>query len=184
MTMNLAAGTCGLLVRVLLQEPGAAGWQLNQTWVEPILAVKLYVLLVFVSLIVAIAQILKNWILVRPLRTLRPEVDNRAATAFRRQALSLRRWMVLNTLAWGGVTVAGVANLFRGVSVSRTVGMQVISGGLEEVLQPSGLFFLTLIILYVARWHILWRAEGLERQHREPRAGLEPVADIIRRTED
>jgi hypothetical protein len=149
---------------LLFQEPGAIGWQLDQMWVEPILAVKLYVLFVLVSLAVAITQLARNWIFLFPFRHMQPESARRAAVVFPRQALSLRRWMILNILAWATVTVAGLINLFRGVWVSRTVGTQVTALGLEQVLQPSDLFLLTLIILYVVRWHILWRAERLDCQ--------------------
>jgi len=34
---------------------------------------------------------------------------------------------------------------------------------LEDLLQPSTLFLGILILLYVVRWHVLWRAERLER---------------------
>jgi hypothetical protein len=146
------------------QEPGTIGWRPDQIWVEPIFAVKLYVLFVLVSLVVALTQLARNWIFLFPFRHVQPESARRAAVAFPRQALSLQRWMILNILAWATVTVSELINLFRGVSVFHSVGMQVMALGLVQLLQPSALFFLTWIILYVVRWHILWRAERLDRQ--------------------
>ena len=138
---SLALKQCCAFALRLLQGPDA-GWQLSKEWVEPILAVKLYVLLVLVSIAVAALQILRNWILLPPFKSVPAEVGQRAGAVFRRQTLSLQRWMILNVLAWAAVTVAGLIELFRGVWVSRTAGLQVIAPGLEEVLWPSGLFFL------------------------------------------
>lgn len=72
--------------------------------------------------------------------------------------------MVLNALAWVTVTLAGLLNLLRGISVQRTVGSPVVAFGLQDMLEPSVLFLSTLIVLYVVRWHILWRAERLDPQ--------------------
>lgn len=144
----------------------------------------LYMLFVIVSLAVAAANVCRNWILVPPFRRIRTAVAYRAEATFRRQALSLRRWMILNILAWGAVTVSGLIELVRGTSVSRSVGMEVIAGGLAQALEPSTLFFLTLIILYVARWHILWRAERIECRRIEAPDPSGAVAGIIEKTED
>ena len=165
--VNMSLGCCLALKLVaafalaLFQEPGTVGWQLDQMWVEPILVVKLYVFLALVSIAVAAAYIVRDLLLFRSSGRAQTEVSHRAKAVFRRQAVSLRRWMILNILAWGAMTVAGLIELLRGTWVSRTVAMQLVAT--VEVLRPSELFFLTLIILYVARWHILWRGERLER---------------------
>jgi hypothetical protein len=146
------------------QEPGTVDWQLIQTWVEPILVVKLYVLLALFSIAIAAVYIVRSWVLFPRSRGAQTELSRRTKKAvFHRQAVSLRRWMILNILAWGAVTVAGLIELVRGTWVSRTAAIQLVAGGLAEVLWPSELFFFTLIILYVARWHILWRAERPEQ---------------------
>ena len=163
MNCSFAPLLCSAFAYRSLQNPGD-GWQPVYIWVEPILAVKLYVLFVFVSLLVALVQLLRNWFLVPPLRSALTDSAQRAVPVFRRQALSLLRWMGLNVLVWAGVTVAGLISLFRGTWSSRPVQMQFFALGLlEEALQPAALSCLTLIVLYVARWHILWRAERLER---------------------
>jgi hypothetical protein len=149
---------------LLFQASETMGWQPDQMWVQPILAVKLYVLFVLVSVAVALTQLARNWIFLFPRRNVHPESARRAAVMFPRQAVTLQRWMILNILAWAAATVALLMNLFRGVWAARTVRMQVMALGMEQVLQPSGLFFFTMIILYLVRWHILWRAERLGRQ--------------------
>ncbi len=139
-------------------------------WREPILAVKLYFLLVLASLVVAVAHVARNWVLLPPFKHVERRISRRrTAAVFRRQALALRRWVILNVLGWVAVTLAGLLNLLRGLSLSRTVGLPVMAFALEDLLEPSVLFLWALIILYVVRWHILWRAERLERrQHGTP----------------
>lgn len=169
MNSSLAPVMCSASVYGLVQNADE-GWHLSKMWVEPIFAVKLYVLFVLLSLLVALVQLLRSWILAPPFRRTLTDSAQRPVPVFRRQALSLLRWMVLNALVWAGVTVAGLSSLFRGTWSSRPVQMQFFALGLlEEVLRPAALFCLTLIVLYVVRWHILWRAERLERrQQRVP----------------
>lgn len=155
------------------------GWDLTVD-AHPSLALQLYRLFVLISLVVGVASICRSWILVPPFRHVPTEIAYRAATTFRRQAVSIRRWMILNVLGWGAITVTELIDLFRGMWVSRTVGMQVIAVGLEDVLRPSGVLFLTLIVLYVLRWHILWRAERLERRRGKSPEPSQDVAGIIR----
>ena len=162
----LEPATCWALVCGLFQE-SSVEWQ--PMWREPILAVKLYFLLVVASLFVAVAHFARNWILLPPFKHVQAKSSRRAAAVFRRQALALRRWAILNVLGWVAVTLAGLLNLLRGLSVSRTVGLPVMAFALEDLLEPSVLFLWVLIIFYVVRWHILWRAERLERlQHGAP----------------
>jgi hypothetical protein len=101
--------------------------------------------------------------LLRPFKRVEIETGQRMAVVFRRQSLGLRRWMILNILTWALVVLGGLLNFLRGLSVQRSVGLSALAFGLEDALEPSTLFFSALIVLYVVRWHILWRAERLER---------------------
>lgn len=158
---------CWVLVCWLFQETSVE-WQ--PMWREPILAVKLYFLLVLASLVVAVAHVARNWVLLPPFKHVDAEPGRRTTAVFRRQALSLRRWVILNVLGWVAVTLAGLLNLLRGLSVSRTVGLPVMAFALEDLLEPSVLFLWALIILYLVRWHILWRAERLDSERRDETA--------------
>lgn len=160
---------CSASVYRLLQNPDE-GWHLVKMWVEPILAVKLYVLFVLVSLLVALVQLLRNWFLGPPFRHLPADSAQRVALIFRSQALSLRRWIFLSLLAWAGVTLAGTLNMLGGISASRgNIGLPLMADVFADLLQPTVLFWWVLSLLYVVRWHILWRAERLERrQQRVP----------------
>lgn len=146
-----------------LQEPDV-GWHLDQMWVEPTLLMRLYILLVLLSIAVAIAQAARSWFLLSRFSRLHAESSSAVAIVFHRQARALQRWMILNTLGWASATTAELSAVFRGVWVSRTVEMRVVATAVEAVLRPSALLFVTLIILYVARWRILWRAERLDSQ--------------------
>jgi hypothetical protein len=77
--------------------------------------------------------------------------------------------MTLNVLAWAAVTMAGLLNVLVGLAALQRVGLPLMADVLQDLLQPSLFFLWTLIVLYIARWHILWRAERLERlQHGAP----------------
>lgn len=151
-----------MFVAVLLFQQGTE-WGPVSIDSHPSLALRLYGLFVLVSLVVAFANVCRNWILSRPFKRIEGDARLRIAVVFGRQALGLRRWMVLNTLAWATATVAGLLNLLRGLTDQRFVGLPLISLGLQDMLEPSVLFLSILIVLYVARWHILWRAERLDR---------------------
>lgn len=150
---------------------------------EPSVLLRVYLFLVLPSLVVVFANLCRNWILILPFRRAQTKVAFRAAAVFRRQALSLRRWIGLNILAWALVTLAGLLQLLDGTSVQRVVGVPIMALGLRDALEPSLLFFWTMVIFYVVRWHILWRAERLERHYGE-RAIPTSVAGIIGKTED
>lgn len=87
-------------------------------------------------------------------------------------------------LAWAAVTLAGILNLLRGLSAERFAGVPVVAFGLEDALEPSVLFLFTLIVLYVVRWHILWRAERLECRRREAFEPSQAGAGTIGKSED
>lgn len=107
------------------------GWDLTVD-AHPSLSLQLYVLFVVVSLAVVLANICRNWILLWPFTRMQGEADLRIACVFRRQALRLRRWMVLNILAWAAVTLAGILNLLRGLSAQRFAGLP------RDRLRPTG----------------------------------------------
>lgn len=139
------------------------GWQLTTDVREPILALKLYAMFALVSALVPVAFLLRNWIALRPFKHPDHEKCGALATLFRRQANGLQRWMGLNALAWLAVTAAGLSNGLNGVSVSKRIGFQVIAFALNDLTYPLQIFLCIMMALYVARWHILWRADRIDR---------------------
>lgn len=155
-------------VSVLAFQQPSVQWDYATTVGGGSLLVDLYVLLALVSVVVALVHILGNWILVPPLRRVPEDFGQRAAPVFRRQALSLRRWMFLNLLACAGVTLAQLRNELGGFAAQQTTALPVVAEVLRSLLQPGVLLWCTLMLLFVVRWHILWRAERLERRLQVP----------------
>lgn len=91
---DLATSSMYLAVLVFRQGPD---WDLVTIHTTHPLVFRFYVLLVLVSVAVALANICRNWILLPPFRQVRTNAAYHAASTFRRQVLSLRRWMILNT---------------------------------------------------------------------------------------
>jgi hypothetical protein len=145
-------------------QDSTVNWDLNQTIREPILALKLYALFAVVSMVVAIVFLLRNWIILTPFKRPQPEKIRSLVAVCHRQATGLYRWMGLNMLAWIAVTAVGLSNGLNSLSVSKRVGVQVIAFALNDLTQPLLMFSWIMMAFYVARWHILWRAERLDRR--------------------
>jgi len=161
---SLALMVFHALLCLLPQDSGEVGWDLVVDGKPPLPSV-LCSLFMTAFLVVAIAHLARNWILVPPFRRAAAETLLRAVMAFRRQALSLRRWMILNVLVWAILTVWALLKALVALSAVRTVPLWGIASELLELIRPSLGFICTLTMLYVVRWHILWRAERLERLH-------------------
>jgi len=143
-----------------MQQPEVM-WDYTQMIREPSLAVKLYVLFVFGSSLVAAVKLIRSWIILPPFRRAAPESLVDILSAFDRPALSLRRWMNLNALAWGLVTCYGLLTALQGLSSQRLTGPSLLAWLAFDLLQPLPLFLWAVTILFLLRWHLLWRAERI-----------------------
>jgi hypothetical protein len=141
-----------------------ATWDYSTMITEPSLALKLYVLFVLLSLLVTAANLIRCWLVLPPFRHKTPKSNSSgpAVSTLRRTALSLRRWLSLNLLAWALVTCSGLLTALRGLAAQKTVGTSLLIWLLYDLLQPLPLFLGVATALYLVRWHILWRVECAE----------------------
>jgi hypothetical protein len=143
-------------------QDNTVGWQLNADIPEPGLAFNVYVLFALLSFVVSVALLLRNWIALPPFKRALPEKSGCLRDRFQRQATSLRRWMAPNSLAWLAITAVEFSHGLNSLSTFRTIRTEEIAYVVSDLIHPLQIFLWIMIVLYVARWHILWRCERIE----------------------
>jgi len=138
------------------------GWDFVSVQREPTLAIKVYVLVVLASFIVAAVHLVKFWRSARILKRFDGNLDFDALLPLRDRALSLKRWIVLNILAWGVVAVYGVGNITKGIGSQKSIGAALLLDIFWDLCQPLILLQWAVLVLFLVRWHMLWRIERFE----------------------
>ena len=129
---------------------------------EPTLAIKLYVLVALVSLVAAAVHFIGSLRTARALRHSGPKLDFSALQPFRNRARSLKQWMLLDCLAWAVVTTEGLGNIIKGIHAQKFVGSPLMLDVCWDLFQPLIILLWVVSVLFLVRWHVLWRTERFE----------------------
>jgi hypothetical protein len=129
---------------------------------EPTLAVKLYVLVVFASFIIAVVHLARFWQTARTRRRSQGNLSLNALQPLRNRARSLKQWMLLDCLAWSIATVDGLGRLVKGSDARRPIGLPLMLDVFWDLCQPLVLLLGVVLFLFLARWYMLWRIERFE----------------------
>ncbi len=128
----------------------------DSIWIEPSLTMKLYVLFVLASFVVAAIHFIKSW---KDFRASSGEgVRN---VSLKRRASSLSRWIWLNALVWGIVTAIEIVSSLNRLILLRTFGPVLILSSLANLFVLLILSLWAILALYLVRWHILRRIERI-----------------------
>jgi Ca2+/Na+ antiporter len=65
-------------------------------------------------------------------------------------------------LAWGVVTVYGVGNITKGIGSQKFIGAALMLDIFWDLCQPLILLQWAVLVLFLMRWHMLWRIERFE----------------------
>jgi len=128
----------------------------DSIWVQPSLTMKLYVLFVLTSLVVAAMHFIKSW---KDFRASTGEGGQNAS--LKRRTFSLSRWIWLNALVWGIVTATEIVSSLDRLILLRTFGPALILSFLANLFVPLVLSLWAILALYLVRWHILRRIERI-----------------------
>jgi len=78
-----------------------------------------------------------------------------AISALRATATNLQYLATLLMIITGAWTTSGLANISKGLSVSKTSGVAVIAGAMSEIFDPLCISLLILACLYILRWRLV-----------------------------
>ena len=141
-----------------MQEP-EVGWDIVAIHRDPSVATRIYALVLLVSVLAGLVHLTRNWWTVRPFARNLSGLAKSSMLLFRAQAQSVNRWILLDLLAWAGVTLGGVRTSLRGLAMQKTFGWALSLDLLWELSQPTVLLLWVIAALFLLRWHILWRLE-------------------------
>ena len=147
----------------MLQEDAAASWELRHIDGPAPLAIKLYVLFLFITCLVALTKLVRTWIAISPFVRHAVEKQQSALPLLERTAISLRRWIGLALLLFGIFTASTIERFCR---ISGNLKMTTFCWFTDAIGEWSVGLELALFVvafLYLIRWSILNRIERFRK---------------------
>jgi hypothetical protein len=148
----------------MLQQGTGVTWDFNQIGYASYVPVRLFVLYLFATCVMALTKLVRTWVALPPLA--KPSVDRlqSALPMLERTAVSLRRWLVLTVLAWGMATSFTIVSFCQRMLTWEVSLRWLIT--LSHVAQLSVTLTFALVViafLYVIRWYLLNRIERFRK---------------------
>jgi hypothetical protein len=150
---------------MLQDQPADVGWDLMQMHRSPPGSAKLYVLFLFVVWVVAIIKLIGTWRQAWQFRLSRQANNPAYFRLLRASSDSLRRWILCTFLAWGILTSISLYDSCTDLSFQGSIRGQLVLHLILYAIQGyAGIVevtFVTVMFLFLIRWHMLNRIERL-----------------------
>ena len=143
--------------------------QVQATWdlesITPTMGLmKLHILFLFITCIVAVVKLMRIWPAVRPFAKLPIEQQSSALPLLHTTASSLGRWIGLTFLTWGIATSVTIVNFCQRIQTWKELS---VWGGtvlqVSELLVTLTFALVVVTFLYLIRWRILNRIERFRK---------------------
>ena len=132
---------------------------------EPPYPYKIYMLFLFVTLVVTGARLIRIWAAAPPFRLSRQAHNSTYVELLQRVGRDLGRWMGVASLGAGtlaALTMTGICN--DKLMATTDLPPSAVLYTIRDFSVSLTMALLTLLFLFLTRWHILKRIERLQNQ--------------------
>jgi hypothetical protein len=143
------------------QESTAVQWDPVYVHRDPGVAFKLYVFLLLAGSVVAALSLFKVWCAVLPFNSRHPPAPLVYLKILQESSNRLKRWIGLIFVGSGLATLVGIYDVCSGMLAEKSTGLAVLLPMIKDLSATLSVGLLVVLLLYLARWHILIRIERL-----------------------
>lgn len=133
-------------------------------WRQPSASFKLYLLFLLVACIVCAARVIRIWWIAPPFMLSRRSESTSYLRLLQKASNSTKQWITLTFLVWGifmAITLYDVCTRLLGEKVIGSCDLVIVFADYSAILM---LTLFAVLILFVARWHMLKRIDFLGNQ--------------------
>ena len=141
-------------------QPTEIGWEVLGHPHLSLLA-QLYVVFLFASLVRAVMHLERSRAEIRRAKQAAHGAAHESLSLLRRRASSIGRWMGVDILLGAAVALSTLINTFDRWQFERAISVRAAGFLFFDALQPTALALWVILVLYLVRWHVLWRIERL-----------------------
>lgn len=125
-------------------------------------SLKIYLVFLFLVVMVAGFRLVKVWAVALPFRAGSQNANRAYLALLKSSAASLKRWMVLTSLAWGLFTSTNLYRLCDRLLDDNRVGSLLVVFLVREFSSIFSLTILVALFAFLAQCHLSSRIQGIE----------------------
>ena len=145
----------------MLQESTTQQWDPIYIDRDPGIGFKIYLFFLLAACVVTLFNLVRVWRAVLPFSTKRPAAESAYVRLLHVSSSRLACWMSLIFLAWGFLTSTRLYHMCTSMLMEKTTGRASILLAIQDSTSTLSMALVVVLLLYLARWHMVARIEGL-----------------------